>query len=325
MNLDASIVIVSFNTRELLRECLRSVYRQEGASIEVIVVDNNSQDGSAAMVRRDFPEAVLLESPVNLGFAAANNLGFARALGRYVILLNSDAFLEESVLRNAVGRMDVQRSIGLAGGLLKGRDGSWQPSARLFPSVPNDILSFTGLSSRFRRSRFFGRFDRTWADPRLPADTDWVPGAFSIFRRELLNTVGGFDERFFLYYEEVDFCRRIKAAGYRIAYWPELVVTHVGGESSRTLTGLSLASSGAQLTLWRMRSQLLYYRKHHRWGARFTILAESCWHGMRLLRNRLRTGQAAARKAAESKTLIQLFQCAWNETQGGRVCPAKPW
>ena len=178
------------------------------------------------------------------------------------MLLNSDAFLRSGTLARAVALMEAYPNAGLAGGLLVGRDGALQPSARLFPSLLNEILCFTGLSSKFPRSRFFGRTDRTWADPTQAAVTDWVPGAFSIIRRETLEKVGYFDEQFFLYYEEVDLCRRIKAIGYEIAYWPELVVTHIGGESSKTVKRLQLSTNGSQLTLWRMRSELLRSEEH---------------------------------------------------------------
>lgn len=322
---DVSVVIVSFNTRELLGECLTSVYQQEGVSMEVLVVDNASRDGSARMVLENFPRAIVTASRSNLGFAGANNAAFARARGRYIVLLNSDAFLRPDTLRQAVAMMDADPGIGLLGGLLVGRDGSWQPSARLFPSVINDLLTITGLAARFRHSRIFGRVDRTWADPKENASTDWVPGAFSVVRRDVLEAVGRFDERFFLYYEEVDLCRRIKAAGFRISYRPELEVTHIGGESSRTMTRLSLSSSGAQLSLWRMRSQLLYYRKHHGWKARLAMLAETTWHRLRMLRQARRNDEASHAKREESRAVIHLFQRAWDETRGGRVCPARPW
>jgi GT2 family glycosyltransferase len=265
---DVSVVIVSFNTRDLLVECIETLIAEAGAvSYEIIVVDNASRDGSADRVAERFPQATLIRSATNLGFAAANNLGFKSARGRYLVLLNSDAFLEPGALERAVRYMDADPGIGLGGARLIGRDGEWQPSARMFPSLLIELLTLSGLAARFPRSRFFGRFDRTWADPMEPADVDWVPGAFSIVRRDLLARIGDFDEAFFLYYEEVDLCRRIRAAGLRIRYWPDVVVVHIGGESSRTHGDLdmSAAGKGAQLTLWRMRSGLLYYRKHHGW------------------------------------------------------------
>jgi GT2 family glycosyltransferase len=322
---DLSVVIVSFNTRDLLRECLQTVFMQSGPSLEVIVVDNDSRDQSLPMVEREFPATIAIQAGANLGFAAANNLAFHRARGKYVVLLNSDAFLPQGALARAFALMEASPRTGLGGGRLVGRDGSWQPSARLFPSLLNDFLSLSGLAARFPRSRFFGRADRTWADPMQATDTDWVPGAFSIIRRDVLEQVGFFDENFFLYYEEVDLCLRIRGAGFLISYWPELAVVHIGGESSRQVKRLSLSSSGSQLTLWRMRSALLYYRKHHPAMAWMAMAVETGWHGIRALRNKSRSTTDAAAKLAESEAIIHLYKTAWNETHGGRLSPARPW
>ncbi len=322
---DVSVILVSYNTRDMLRDCLKFVYAQTGVQFEVLVADNASSDGSPDMVSREFTETHVIRSATNLGFAAANNRALRLARGRYVVLLNTDAFLRPGDLAIAVGKMNDNPKIGLAGARLVGADGSWQPSARSFPSILNDLLSLTGMSAKYARSRFFGRADRTWADPLEPLPVDWVPGAFAIIRREVLNEVGHFDERFFLYYEEVDLCRRIKAAGWQIWYWPELVVVHIGGESSRQVRRLSMSSSGAQLTLWRMRSALLYYRKHHPLKAWLAMQAESGWHRLRLLCNRLRKSSEAISKCEESLATVLLYRQAWNETRGGRTSPARPW
>ena len=324
---DVSVVVVSLNTRELLRECLTTLAHESGGlTCETIVVDNASRDGSADMVASEFPDAVLVRSGSNLGFAAANNLAFAKATGRYVVLLNSDAFLTPGALAGVVRAMDDRPDIGLGGVRLVGRDGAWQPSARMFPSLLNDFLSLSGLSMRYRTSRFFGRMDRTWADPSASASVDWVPGAFSIIRRSVLEQVGYFDERFFLYYEEVDLCRRIKNAGYAVWYWPEYSVVHLGGESSKTITQLSMSKAGSQLTLWRMRSALLYHRKHGGWmGAWLAGQLEISWYRMRELRNARRGREAAGSKVAESQSMVTLMRQAWSETSGGRTSPARPW
>lgn len=324
---DVSIVIVSFNTREVLRECLTTVQRESGGvSCEVIVVDNASRDGSADMVAQAFPWVRLVRGTVNLGFAAANNLAFPLIQGRYVALLNSDAFLRPDALARAVAQMDADPRVGLAGARLVGRDDSWQPSARQFPSLLNDFLALSGLAAKFPSSRFFGRMDRTWADPLQPAEVDWTPGAFSLVRRSVLEHVGYFDERFFLYYEEVDLCRRIRAAGYAIWYWPDVVVVHLGGESSKTINQLALSPAGAQLTLWRMRSALLYYYKHK--GAFAAWLArqlETAWHGLRVLRNAHSSAMDRRAKVEESAAIRALIRQAWQETQGGRISPERPW
>lgn len=320
---DVSVVVVSFNTHDVLRECLQTLAKEAGGvRYETIVVDNASRDASAEMVEREFPAAKLIRSGVNLGFAAANNRGFAIAQGRHVVLLNSDAFLRPGALPLAVERMDADPHIGLAGGRLVGRDDSWQPSARMFPSLINDLLSLSGLSAKYRHSRFFGRFDRTWADQNEAAEVDWVPGAFSIIPRRVLEEVGYFDENFFLYYEEVDLCRRIKAAGYSIWYWPDVVVVHLGGESSKTVKHLTMSSAGSQLTLWRMRSALLYYRKHHgRSGAWLAKQLEAGWHSLRARRN----DQRDTFKAESSAAIVALMKQAWRETQGGLISPPRPW
>ncbi|MBK1699962.1 glycosyltransferase family 2 protein [Thiococcus pfennigii] len=323
-----SVVIVSFNTRELLAECLTTLAARAGTvSYEVIVVDNASRDGSADLVAERFPEAVLIRSERNLGFAAANNLGFAAARGRFLVLLNSDAFLEPQALERAVAHMEANPRAGLGGARLIGRDGAWQPAARRFPSPLREFLTLSGLAARYPRSRFFGQLDRTWADPLAPAAVDWVPGAFAILPRDLIARIGAFDEAFFLYYEEVDLCRRIRAAGLEVWYWPDVVVVHIGGESSRTQTHLemSAAGKGAQLTLWRMRSELLYYRKHHGWlGAWAVRQIETRWHQLRAWRN---GGEDPPRRAkrAESTAIVELMARAWRDTDGGRTSPPRPW
>jgi GT2 family glycosyltransferase len=326
MTPDISVVVVSFNTRDLLRDCLAALRQEsEGIATEVFVVDNVSRDGSADMVEREFPEVRLIRSQTNLGFGGANNKAFPLASGRYVVLLNSDAFLKPMALRRSIDYMDADPRIGLGGARLIGADGGWQPSCRMFPSPLNDFLSMSGLAAKFPKSRFFGRQDHTWADGNVPADADWVPGAYSIIRRSVLEEVGYFDERFFLYYEEVDLCRRIKNAGYVVRYWPDVVVVHLGGESSKTVTSLTMSKSGAQLELWRMRSAFLYYRKHHGPAAWFTKQIEAQWHTLRRWKNLVSPDAAAKTKAQESKMVIDLLRRAWQETSGGAVSPSRPW
>lgn len=323
---EASVVIVSFNTREVLRECLQTLEREaEGLRIETIVVDNVSRDQSAEMVEQDFPWVILRRSGANLGFAGANNLAFREATGRYVVLLNSDAFLQPGSLRLAIQKMDATPRCGLGGARLTGRDGSWQPSARLFPSPLNDLLTLTGLANKFPRSKFFGRFDRTWADQGVAAEVDWVPGAFSIIRKEALDRIGFFDENFFLYYEEVDLCYRLKQAGWQVWYWPEIAVIHLGGESSKTVTSLKFSKSGSQLSLWRVRSGLLYFRKHHGSAAWWTCQIERSWHAIRARKNAGKADEASVRKCEDSQVLVEAIDRAWKETQGGRLSPARPW
>jgi GT2 family glycosyltransferase len=323
---DVSLIIVSFNTRDVLRESLQSVERERhDLRMEVFVVDNGSRDGSVEMVEAEFPQVRLLRSQVNLGFGAANNLALELAQGRFLVLLNSDAFLCPDSLRISVEYMKEHPQVGLAGGRLVGRDFSWQPSARMFPSILSDFLVLSGLAYKFPKSRFFGRFDRTWADPAQPSEVDWVPGAFSIIRSDTLDRVGFFDPDFFLYSEEVDLCRRIQDSGYKIMYWPDIMVIHIGGESSRRIKPLEISSTGAQLIRWRMRSTLLYYRKHHNAKAWMVKMLELGFYRFTALKNGLSRDPERRERASRHRNLACLLHQAWDDTQGGRVSPPRPW
>ncbi len=323
MSIDISVLIVSFNTRDRLRECLTALRSQTGdVRFETVVLDNASHDGSADMVQLEFPEVILVRSTANLGFGNGNNLALQHAQGRFVVLLNSDALVPPPTLSLALAHMEAEPTVGMGGGRLLASDGGWQPSVHCFPSLLDEFLNLSGLAARYPQSRFFGRFNRTWADPGLAADVDWITGAFAIIRRGLLDSTGFFDPRFFLYYEEVDLCRRIKAAGFAIRYWPDLAISHIGGESSKTLKQMHFSEVGLQVTLWRIRSQLLFYRKWHGPVQAWLVKSlEQGWHTLRALRNRKRNPA----KTAESENLLKLWEQAWRDTQGGAVSPPQPW
>jgi GT2 family glycosyltransferase len=321
---DLSILIVTYNSERLVDALLHGLARQTtGLSAEVVVVDNASHDGTADAIAARHPGVRLLRSARNLGFAAGNNLAAQHARGRVLLLLNPDALPEPGCVARGLALMQGDPGVGLAGARLLGEDGQTQPSARMFPTLLNEALVLSGLAARFPHSRFFGQLDRSWADPALAAPVDWVPGAFALIRRDLFQRLGGFDERFFLYYEEVDLCRRVREAGLRVQYWPELRVRHIGGVSARTVAGATVASAGSQLTLWRARSGLLYYRKNHGWAVAWAVnRLERGWHALRGWRAAWR-GQA--HKAAESAAHRDLLARAWNDTLGGRVAPPTPW
>ena len=327
----ASVIVVSFNTRDLLRECLKSTLDEigrlpAGMTAEILVVDNASTDGSAETVEREFPTRVrLMRSAENLGFAGANNLAMEMARGQYLVLLNSDAFFHPGALRLSIEHIEADSAVGVGGARLVGTNGEWQPSARKFPSLWLVFVVIFGFAGRFPKSRIFGAFDRTWASVDQPAEVDWVPGAFSIMRREALAKTGLFDPQFFLYCEEVDLCRRIKAAGFKVLYWPDVVVTHIGGESGRQLTTLTFSDRESQVVLWRMRATLLYFRKHHGlrvWGLRWI---EDALQVVRWARNRWSRIPERRERAVEALGLLRLMRQAWQETDGGRVSPLRPW
>lgn len=330
----ASVIVVSFNTRDVLRGCIQSVLAEceqmpAAFTAEILVVDNASNDGSIEMLEHEFGNSLfpvrIIHSLVNLGFAEANNVAMELARGRYLVLLNSDALLHSGALRLAVQHMDANTTVGVGGARLVGPKGEWQPSARAFPTIWHVFVVFSGLASRFPKSRIFGAFDRTWASPDFQAEVDWVPGAFSIMRREALAKTGLFDPRFFLYSEEVDLCRRMKANGFRVLYWPDVVVTHIGGESGRQLTTLKFSDTESQIVLWRMRSTLLYFRKHHGFRVSGIRRLEDAMHALRWLRNRNSKDPARQRRAEEAKLFLALMSQAWSETKGGRASPPQPW
>lgn len=322
--MDLSILIVTYNSRRLIDRLLDDLVGQlTGLNAEIVLLDNASHDGTADRVADRHPSVRLVRSAQNLGFAAGNNLAAKHARGELLLLLNPDAMPEPGTIARGMALMAANAQVGLAGARLLGADGVPQPSARMFPGLMQELFVLSGLAARFPRSRWFSMLDRGWADPEAPAEVDWVPGAFALIRRSLFEDMNGFDERFFLYYEEVDLCRRIKAAGWEVWYWPSLRVMHIGGESARTVSSETVSSSGSQLTLWRARSGLLYYRKNHGWLSTWALnRLERGWHALRGWRASI-TGQTD--KSAESAAHRRLLARAWQDTLGGRVAPPRPW
>ncbi len=315
---DVSIVIVSFNTRELTRKCLKSVaaYAADIAH-EVIVVDNASQDGSGDMVETEFPRVRLIRMPENRGFAGGNNPGIRKASGRYVLLLNSDAFLNQGALKNTVAFMDRHPRIGILGCKLTNPDGSLQPSARMLPSPLNKILHITGLAAKFPRSTFFGRVDFSWWDHVTPRSVGWVVGAFFLIRSEIVREIGALDERYFLYFEEIDYCLSARRAGWDVVFYPHVQVVHLGGRSAAQ-SNQKLSSKGKQMISIRVTSEFRYYRKLHGLGHVLTsALIEFFWNGAVFFRNLLRSSQTAAYKKDEAKAIMGLILATlWNDRCG---------
>ncbi|GIK55967.1 MAG: glycosyltransferase family 2 protein [Chloroflexi bacterium] len=250
-----SIVIVSWNVRELLRECLRSIVQTQGdLTVEVIVVDSASTDGSAAMVVAEFPQVTLIASDENVGFPRGNNMGIAKAHGRYILLLNPDTVLHENALVHMVDYLENHLDVGVVGAQLLNEDGSVQSSRRRFPTLTTAFFESTWLQSKAPQRILDRYYALDMADDQT-ADVDWVMGACLMTRQEIAHTVGGLDEGYFMYSEELDWCRRIKMAGWRVVYLPTAQITHYQGKSSEQVV--------AQRHIYFNRAKLRYFRKYH--------------------------------------------------------------
>lgn len=277
---DLSVVIVSYNVRELLARCLESVqgskFKVQSSTIEprtlnleLFVVDNASRDGSATLVRERFPAVHLIENTENRGFAAANNQAFARTRGRYVLMLNPDTEVRAGALVTLVAFMDAHPRAGACGGKLVYGDGSFQHSAFMFPSLVQIFLDFFPLNWRLTESRWNGRYPRTWYRRGVPFQVDHPLGAAFLVRREAAEQVGWLDEQFFIYCEEIDWAMRIKRAGWEIWCVPQAEIVHHEAQSTRQFRETMFVE------LWRARWRL--FRKHYsrafRFAARLVVRA----------------------------------------------------
>ncbi len=264
---DLGIVIVNYNTRDLLKRCLETVTASVGDfSFHVVVVDNASTDGSAEAVRAEFPSVEVIASQTNGGFSYGNNLGL-RALGyrgakdvdadapRYALLLNPDTEVPPNALYDMVQFMDSRPEIGVAGPKLVLEDGSLDLACRRsFPTPIVSFYRFSGLSKMFPRNPVFGRYNMTFSDPDQEIEVDSVVGAYMQVRREAIRDVGLLDETFFMYGEDLDWAFRIKKIGWKVYYHPQVVVKHVKRAASRK-------SQKAQFEF--QRAMLIFYRKHY--------------------------------------------------------------
>ena len=229
-----SVIIVNFNTRELIRRCLETIFHDGGnVDLEVIVVDNGSTDGSAGMIRQEFPSVKMLSNRENLGFAAGNNRGIQAASGRYILLLNSDTEILDGALEKAVAFMERTPLAGIAGCRLLNRDGTLQPSCRSFPSIGNLFSEAFFLYRAFPRSAFFGKYYMSFFDYKSTREVDVVMGAFMMIRKEVFDDVGMLDASYFMYTEETEFCLRARRRGHRAYFTPDARVIHLGGGAVR--------------------------------------------------------------------------------------------
>ncbi len=231
-NVDVSVIIISWNTRELLRDCLKSIQQSNTVRIEIIVVDNHSSDGSPEMVAQEFPDVRALCNSENRGFAAANNQAMTLARGRYVLLLNSDTRILDDAIAKSVSFADNHPEAAVVGCRIVWPDGSLQHTCMMFPSLMNLCISLSQLARLFPRNRFFGRQRLTWWDYRSPRVVDAVAGCFMLVRAEAVKQVGGLAEEYFMYSEDVEWCWRFGLRGWKTMYTPEGLVVHIGGASA---------------------------------------------------------------------------------------------
>lgn len=230
-----SIIIVNFNVREFLHHALVSLQKaMKGIRGEIIVVDNASDDGSVEMVRRRFASVHLIASKTNLGFARANNLALKRARGKFLLLINPDTIVQEDTLRVMLRFFAENPDVGLAGCKILNPDGTFQLACRRsFPRPWAALTKMTGLSGLFPRSRWFGKYNLTYLNPDETYEIDAVSGSFMMVRREAYEQVGGLDEDFFMYGEDLDWCYRIQQAGWKNYYVHSTQIIHYKGESTK--------------------------------------------------------------------------------------------
>jgi N-acetylglucosaminyl-diphospho-decaprenol L-rhamnosyltransferase len=300
---DVSIIFVSYNTAALLDAALERIRAPlRGYDKEVIVVDNASRDGSADMVRTRHPECRLIENAANIGFGRAGTQALRAASGRHVLLVNPDTVVEPEAIEKTLAYMDAHPRCGILGVKLVSEAGDLHSSARFFPTPWNLFLQRTGLQRVFRGARMVD--DMGW-DHASVRRCDWVPGCYYLVRRTLIDEVGLFDPRYFLYYEEVDHCFAAKQRGWEVVFFPDATVVHIGGQSAKTYEGMDIVvRSGPELEALRIESELLYFRKNHGalavWlNAALTALADAVIVLKRLLgRGSPMTAGAGARRVA---------------------------
>jgi GT2 family glycosyltransferase len=250
--IEVSVVIVNYNTRDLLEACLTSIYRnQTGTTVEVIIVDNNSSDGSVPMVQSYFKSVRVIVNNENLGFAAACNLGIRIARGKYILLLNSDTeILSDTLflLQRFLDTIHPDLKIGIIGCKICNSDGTLQYSAGKFPSILSTIVDM--FKPRHKRKYNLNGYDESH-------EVDWITGAFMVIDRRLIHDVGLMDERYFMYYEEVDYCLKAKSMGWKVFYWPSVSIIHKNPHAYK-----QHEVSEKVMTEIR-RSHLYYFRKNH--------------------------------------------------------------
>lgn len=229
-----SIAIVNWNTIKLLDQCLESVFKTlDNIESEVIVVDNDSSDGSPEMVEEKYPQVTLVRMHENVGFAAANNKAFGVSAGEYFLLLNSDTIAKQGAFKSMCDFMDSQPDAGAVGCRLLNGDGTLQRSCSPFPTPLSETFDALYLSKLFPNSKLFGSYAMSYCSFNEPMEVDFAGGSSLLLRRKALQHVGLLDENYFMYSEEADLCYRLKSGGWKVYFTPDGEVTHFGGQSAK--------------------------------------------------------------------------------------------
>lgn len=254
-----SVILVSYNTGEMSVEALDALFASKGDyELEVFVIDNASKDDSVSLISQKYPNITLIENEENVGFGRANNQALPLIHGEYILLLNTDAFVEQDTLQKTVDYMTSNPHCGVLGAKLLSRNGDIQPSCRYFPTPFNLFADRVGLNKIFPQIKLV---DDPNFNPDLTQSCDWVPGCYYMVRKEVVDNVGLFDPLYFLYSEEVDHCFAVKKAGWDVAYLSDIEVVHIGGESAKSVGAISTVSR--QVPQLQIESELLYFRKNH--------------------------------------------------------------
>lgn len=271
MQIDLSIIVLSFNTKELLRECLASIKKNAPPTLrsELIVVDNASIDGSADVVRSEFPKITLIENKENVGYTKGNNMAIKKAKGRYVLFLNTDTVVHKNTLETMVDFMDEYKDAGTATCRVELPNGKLDDSChRGFPTPWRALLHFTGLSKLFPNSMLLNGYHLGWRDLNKIHQIDSCSGAFMIVRRSAGEEVGWWDEDFFWYGDDLDFCYRLKKKGWKVYFVPTVKILHYKGVSggiksiSQHLTRAT-RQTRLRATKARFEAMKIFYQKHY--------------------------------------------------------------
>jgi GT2 family glycosyltransferase len=272
-----SVIIVSWNTKALLLDCIESVLSQSPRdALEVIVVDNASSDGSPQAVRDKYPSVKLITNDGNYGFAKANNIGIRASRGEYLFLINSDVVVSDGCFEKSLRYMAEHPEVGMLGPKILDTDGNVQRSCMGYPSLWNTLCRAFALDSLFPRSRLFGSHLLTFWNHEDTRSVEVVNGCFWVLRRSAMDQVGLLDERFFFYGEDVDWCRRFNDGGWKVVFFADAEALHYGGGSS--------ANAPVKFHVEMQRANYQYWTKHHsRLEAKAFLLISFIHHALRVI------------------------------------------